>query len=50
MPGDREKTNVEIRQETWRRLNSHKRSSGDSFDDVITRLLNAYEECEGGEG
>lgn len=44
MPNDREKTNIEIYQETWRRLNSLKLSSGDSFDDVINRLIDDYED------
>ena len=35
-----EKTNIEITQQTWKRLNSRK-ESGDSFDDVVVKLLDA---------
>jgi len=33
-----EKTTIEIRVETWQRLNGMK-TPGESFDDVITRVL-----------
>lgn len=33
-----EKTTIEVRRETWRRLNAEK-NPGDSFDDVIVGLL-----------
>lgn len=33
-----DKTTIEIKTETWRQLNGRKQP-GDSFDDVITRLL-----------
>lgn len=36
-----ESTTIQINKETWRRLNSQK-DPGDSFDDVIERLL---DEC-----
>jgi predicted CopG family antitoxin len=35
-------TNVRVKIETWQRLNSRKRP-GDSFDDVITDLLDQAE-------
>lgn len=34
------RTNVPVRDETWERLNGRK-SRGDTFDDVISRLLDA---------
>lgn len=34
-----EKTNIEITTSTWRELNSRKSAPSESFDDVITRLL-----------
>jgi predicted CopG family antitoxin len=48
MTEDREKTNIEVYQETWRRLNLLKESPGDSFDDVINRLIDEQEEPEKG--
>jgi len=46
MSSDREKTNVEVYRETWRRLNMLKEEPGDSFDDVINRLIDSYESGE----
>lgn len=46
MSTDEEKTNVEVYRETWRRLNMLKEHPGDSFDDVINRLIDAYENEE----
>lgn len=46
MSGDREKTNIEIYRDTWRRLNSLKEGPGDSFDDVINRLIEQAEDDE----
>lgn len=43
-----EKTNIEVYNETWRRLNSRKRGPNDTFDDVISRLLDAVEDGEEG--
>lgn len=43
MPDDQEKTNIEVYRETWRRLNSLKQGPGDSFDDVINRLIEESE-------
>jgi predicted CopG family antitoxin len=44
MSSDQEKTNIEVYRETWRRLNMLKEHPGDSFDDVINRLIDAYDE------
>lgn len=33
-----EKTSIEVKDETWKRLNRRK-ERGDSFDDVINKLL-----------
>lgn len=35
-----EKTNIEVTLRTWQDLNRRKRGPGESFDDVIQRLLN----------
>lgn len=43
-PADREKTNVEVYRETWQKLNELKQGPGDSFDDVINRLIEHYEQ------
>jgi predicted CopG family antitoxin len=43
MSTDREKTNIEVYRETWQRLNHLKERPGDSFDDVINRLIDEYE-------
>lgn len=43
MSDDQEKTNIEVYRETWRKLNMLKQNPGDSFDDVINRLIEAYE-------
>jgi len=43
MSADREKTNIEVYRDTWRKLNMLKEEPGDSFDDVITRLIECYE-------
>jgi len=45
-PDDDGKTNIEIHRETWQRLNHLKQQPGDSFDDVITRLLDQHENEE----
>lgn len=34
-----ETTTIEIKRETWQRLNQKKKGPGDSFDEVIQRLL-----------
>lgn len=47
MGDEREKTNIEVFLDTWRRLNSLKRGPGDSFDDVINRLIDNYIEEDG---
>jgi predicted CopG family antitoxin len=36
-------TNVKLQDETWKRLNARK-DPGDTFDDVVTRLLDESEE------
>jgi predicted CopG family antitoxin len=46
MSSDQEKTNIEVYRETWRRLNLLKEKPGDSFDDVINRLIDCYEDEE----
>jgi len=38
-----ETTTIQIRRETWRRLNSRK-EPGDDFDDVIVQLINQSEQ------
>lgn len=43
---DAEKTNVEVSRATWKRLNELKQAPGDSFDDVINRLINEHENRE----
>ncbi|WP_449329041.1 DUF7557 family protein [Salinigranum rubrum] len=43
MSSDQEKTNIEVYRETWRRLNHLKERPGDSFDDVINRLIDSYQ-------
>lgn len=32
-------TTIEIRRDTWQELNRRKEGPGDTFDDVVTRLL-----------
>jgi len=50
MSTDREKTNIEVYRETWQELNMLKERPGDSFDDVINRLIEAYKtDCEDGD-
>lgn len=45
MPSDDEdKTNIQVYRETWQRLNQLKTGPGDSFDDVINRLIDEYED------
>lgn len=39
-----EKTNVEVSRATWKRLNGLKQAPGDSFDDVINRLIDEHED------
>jgi predicted CopG family antitoxin len=39
------RTNVQVSTETWKRLHMRK-GPGDSFDDVITDLLDLAEEVE----
>jgi predicted CopG family antitoxin len=41
-------TSVRISVETWRRLKDRKDRPNTSFDDVITELLNATEDCDEG--
>lgn len=41
----RDVTSIEIKKSTWKELNQQK-EPGDSFDDVIQRLLHAREEPE----
>lgn len=48
MSSDNEKTNIEVHRETWRRLNHLKEEPGDSFDDVINRLIDYYDTEENG--
>jgi len=38
-------TSVRLKNDTWSRLNRVK-NPGDSFDDVIGRLFEVYDECE----
>ncbi|WP_460918545.1 DUF7557 family protein [Salinarchaeum chitinilyticum] len=38
-----DKTNIEVRRETWKRLTMRK-EPGDSFDDVIQDLLDELED------
>lgn len=45
MPDD---TTVRVKRSTWTRLN-HRRQPGDSFDDVIARLLDRIERYEDAE-
>lgn len=35
----RNKTTIEISQQNWQELNSRKEKPGESFDDVVDRLL-----------
>lgn len=39
-------TTVEVSDTTWRKLNSRKMMAGESFDDVIRRLLHETDEVE----
>lgn len=39
----REKTNIEVAEETWQQLNARKTRPGTSFDDVIQELLTIAE-------
>lgn len=39
-----ETTTIEVRTETWQELNQLKEGPGDTFDAVVTRLLEAYKE------
>lgn len=39
-------TTIEIRRETWQELNRRKRGPGDTFDDVVSRLLAAANDEE----
>jgi len=48
MAGD--DTTIQISRETWARLNSEKENPGDSFDDVIQRLLAEDESASESEG
>ena len=47
-------TTIQISRETWARLNAEKENPGDSFDDVIQRLLaedgSSSESAGGGDG
>jgi len=42
-------TSIQLGTDTWKRLNAQKQSPSDSFDDVVTRILDHYEECDGRE-
>lgn len=42
-------TNIRISKDTWKELNARK-EPGDSFDDVISRLLEEADAGEEGEG
>lgn len=44
-----ETTTIEISRENWQRLSGRKRP-GDSFDDVITRLLESGDDAQEGAG
>lgn len=44
MPDESNTTTIEIQRETWQDLNTLKEGPGDSFDDVIRRMLEDYEE------
>jgi predicted CopG family antitoxin len=44
--GKSAETHIRVREGTWRRLNQRKRP-GDSFDDVIDRMLNRLDNVEG---
>lgn len=46
MSSNEEKTNIEVYRKTWRRLNMLKEHPGDSFDDVINRLIDEVESDE----
>ena len=37
-------TTIEIRTETWQELNRQKEGPGDTFDAVVTRLLQAADD------
>jgi predicted CopG family antitoxin len=41
-------TTIKISRETWRELNHRKRGPGDTFDDVVQRLLAAEEDGDDG--
>ncbi|WP_254768267.1 antitoxin VapB family protein [Salinilacihabitans rarus] len=47
--GRKADTHIRVTEETWKRLNNRKRP-GDSFDDVIERLLEDVEANEESEG
>jgi len=38
--GQQTETKISVSGETWRRLNARKRQPGETFDDVVQRLLN----------
>jgi predicted CopG family antitoxin len=38
-----ETTTIQISMDNWRRLNNRKQGPSDSFDDVLSRLLNETE-------
>jgi len=44
MPSD-DSVNIRIKEETWRELHSRK-GPGDSFDDVIQRILDEHDSLE----
>jgi len=48
MADDNEKTNLEVYRNTWSRLNHLKERPGETFDDVINRLIDAYENDDSG--
>lgn len=44
MPEENNTTTIEVQRETWKELNARKEGPGDSFDDVIRRLLEDTDE------
>jgi predicted CopG family antitoxin len=41
-----ETTNIEVSRETWRALNRLKNGPGESFDDVVSRLVAEHSTAE----
>ena len=44
MSDESDTTTIEVRRETWQQLNALKEGPGDSFDDVIQRLIEDRDE------